>query len=233
MKQEMILVVDDDKDIVDFIKVYLGDEGYKVLKAYHGNEALTLLDAHDVDLVILDIMMPQLDGIEVCRRIREKNNIPIMILSAKATEVDKVVGLSTGADDYMVKPFSPLEFTARVKAQLRRYNYLNNHHVSVKDEKMISVNGLQIDQTSRNVVLYGKPVKLTKTEYDILLLLAKHPNRVYTLEEIFETVWKEKSFESNNTVMVHIARLRQKIEDDPRNAKIVKNVWGVGYKIEA
>lgn len=232
MKQEMILLVDDDKDIVDFIEVFLSDEGYKVLKAYHGNEALTLLDAHNVDLVILDIMMPQLDGIEVCRRIREKNNIPIMILSAKATEVDKVVGLSTGADDYMVKPFSPLEFTARVKAQLRRYNYLN-HHVSVKDEKMISVNGLQIDQTSRNVVLYGKPVKLTKTEYDILLLLAKHPNRVYTLEEIFETVWKEKSFESNNTVMVHIARLRQKIEDDPRNAKIVKNVWGVGYKIEA
>ncbi|MDQ0177986.1 response regulator transcription factor [Bacillus chungangensis] len=231
MKQEMILLVDDDKDIVDFIEVFLSDEGYKVLKAYHGNEALTLLDAHNVDLVILDIMMPQLDGIEVCRRIREKNNIPIMILSAKATEVDKVVGLSTGADDYMVKPFSPLEFTARVKAQLRRYNYLN-HHVSVKDEKMISVNGLQIDQTSRNVVLYGKPVKLTKTEYDILLLLAKHPNRVYTLEEIFETVWKEKSFDINNTVMVHIARLRQKIEDDPRNANIVKNVWGVGYKIE-
>lgn len=231
MKQEIILVVDDEKDIVDFIAVYLGDEGYKVLKAYHGDEALALLDAHDVDLVILDIMMPGLDGMEVCRRIREKNNIPIMILSAKATEVDKVVGLSTGADDYMVKPFSPLEFTARVKAQLRRYTYLNQ--VSVKDEKVISINGLQINQTSRTVVLYGKPVKLTKTEYDILLLLAKHPNRVYTLEEIFETVWKEKSFESNNTVMVHIARLRQKIEDDPRNAKIVKNVWGVGYKIEA
>ncbi|MGE6362757.1 response regulator [Bacillus paramycoides] len=231
MTQEVILIVDDDMDISNLIELYLGEEGFEVLKAYDGIEAIEVLNSNEVNLVILDIMMPKLNGIEVCRRIREKNGIPIIMLSAKSADIDKVIGLSTGADDYMVKPFSPIELTARVKAQLRRYTYLNNKFNS-QDEGIIYIKGLKIDAVSRNVTLYDKPVKLTKTEYEILLLMARNVNRIFTIEEIFESVWKEQHYESNNTVMVHIARLRGKIEDDPKDSKIVKNVWGVGYKIE-
>ncbi|EJV87818.1 response regulator transcription factor [Bacillus cereus] len=231
MTREVILIVDDDMDISNLIELYLGEEGFEVLKAYDGIEAIEVLNSNEVNLVILDIMMPKLNGIEVCRRIREKNGIPIIMLSAKSADIDKVIGLSTGADDYMVKPFSPIELTARVKAQLRRYTYLNNKFNS-QDEGIIYIKGLKIDAVSRNVTLYDKPVKLTKTEYEILLLMARNVNRIFTIEEIFESVWKEKHYESNNTVMVHIARLRGKIEDDPKDSKIVKNVWGVGYKIE-
>ncbi|WCR28353.1 response regulator transcription factor [Paenibacillus thiaminolyticus] len=233
MEQETILIVDDDRDIVEFIEVYLGREGYSTIKTHRGAEALELLLSHDIHLVILDIMMPDLDGIETCRRIRERHNIPIIMLSAKSTELDKVVGLNSGADDYMVKPFSPIELTARVKAQLRRYTYLNHKSATVSEEDVIQVKGLRIDMRSRVVTIFGRTVKLTKTEYDILLLLAKHTGRVFTMEEIYEKVWKEQYFEGNNTVMVHIARLREKIEDDPKESRIVKNIWGVGYKIES
>lgn len=231
MKQQSILIVDDDADIVQFIEVQLKQEGFKVLRAYNGEEALCILDTNDIQLVILDIMMPGMDGIEVCRKTREKYNIPVIFLSAKSSDIDKVIGLSTGADDYIVKPFSMIELVARVKAQLRRYTYFNQVP-SQLHEKKIQIKGLEIDKLSRKVTIYGKLINLTKTEYDILHLMAKHRNRVFTLEEIFESVWGETSYESNNTVMVHIARLRNKIEENPKESKIIQNVWGVGYKIE-
>lgn len=232
MKQQSILVVDDDKDIVQMIEVYLQQEGYKVVKAYDGEQALQLLLEHDIELAILDIMMPIMDGIEVCRRIRKNYNIPVMFLSAKSTDVDKVIGLSTGADDYIGKPFSVIELIARVKAQLRRYKYLNQTPVQMS-EKKIQIRELEIDEASRKVLLYGEHINLTKTEYEILHLMATHPNRVFTLEEIYESVWREAAYESNNTVMVHLARLRGKIEANPKESKFIQNVWGVGYKIES
>ena len=175
--------------------------------------------------------MPQMDGIELCRRIREKHSLPIIFLSAKSSDVDKVVGFSTGADDYIVKPFSTIEFIARVKAQLRRYTYFNQNAVQVI-EKKINIRGLEIDEVSRTVMLYGETINLTKTEYEILYLMAAAKNRVFTIEEIYESVWKERAYESDNTVMVHIARLRNKIEENPKEPKFIQNVWGVGYKIE-
>ncbi|MGG2015620.1 response regulator transcription factor [Bacillus sp. S10(2024)] len=232
MKQQSILVVDDDKDIVQMIEVYLQQEGYKVVKAYNGERALQLFLEHDIDLAILDIMMSTMDGIEVCRRIRENYNIPVMFLSAKSTDVDKVIGLSTGADDYIGKPFSVIELVARVKAQLRRYTYLNQTPVHMLERK-IQIRGLEIDEASRKVLLYGEHINLTKTEYEILHLMVTHPNRVFTLEEIYESVWRETAYESNNTVMVHLARLRGKIEVNPKESKFIQNVWGVGYKIES
>jgi two-component system, OmpR family, response regulator VanR len=228
--QETILVVDDDADINHLIDLHLSAEEFNVIQANNGIEAMHIMDSNDVHLVILDIMMPKVNGIEVCRRIREKSNIPIIMLSAKSTDVDKVIGLSTGADDYISKPFSPIELVARVRAQLRRYTYLNDS--SSKREKVIRIKGLEIDESARSVMLYGKQVKLTKTEYEILILMARNPNKVFTLEELFEYVWKEKYYDGNNTVMVHIARLRGKIEENPHEATIIKNVWGVGYKIE-
>lgn len=231
MSLQSVLVVDDDKDIVRFIELSLINEGYKILKAYNGVDAINLMNGNDICLVILDIMMPEIDGIEVCRRIREKSNIPIILLSAKDSDIDKVVGLSVGADDYVVKPFSAIELIARVKAQLRRYTFLNQSASNSMDN-LIRIHGLEINEASRMVTLYGEKIKLTKTEFDILLLMAKNPNRVFTLEEIFEGVWGDRYFEGNNTVMVHIARLREKLDEGTREDKIIKNVWGVGYKIE-
>lgn len=232
MSNEKILIVDDDKQIINLIDFYLKNEGYDILKAYNGNEALCLVENNDIDLIILDIMMPELDGMEVCRRVRMTKDIPIIILSAKSSEIDKVVGLSTGADDYVIKPFSTVELIARVKAQLRRYIYLNNRDKENIEEHLINLNGLQVNKETHNVKVYEKEINLTKTEYEIVLLMAENPNRVFPLEEIFERVWKEKYFQGNNTVMVHIARIREKIEGNPREPKIIKTVWGVGYKIE-
>lgn len=175
--------------------------------------------------------MPEIDGIELCRRIRESKPIPIIMLSARTSDMDKVFGLGAGADDYISKPFSSIELIARIKAQLRRYTYLNNRTQPVTDHKLY-IQELTIDPAARSVSLYGKSVKLTKTEYDILLLLAQNRNRVFTMEEIYEKVWKERYFSGNNSVMVHIARLREKIDDHLRESKIIKNIWGVGYKIE-
>ncbi|MCR3759412.1 response regulator transcription factor [Clostridium felsineum] len=232
MSNEKILIVDDDKEIIDFMAFNLKNEGYIVLKAYDGKEALQLVEKNEVHLIVLDIMMPELDGMEVCRRVRMTKNIPIIILSAKSSEVDKVVGLSTGADDYIVKPFSNMEFIARIKAQLRRYIYLNDNCKQKSIDSLIMVSGLEINKETFKVKVYEKEINLTKTEYEIVLLMAENPNRVFPLEEIFERVWKEKYFLGNNTVMVHIARIREKIEDNPREPKIIKTVWGVGYKIE-
>lgn len=231
MSNERILIVDDDKEIRDLIEFYLKNEGYNVLKAHNGKEALNSLENNNIQLIILDIMMPELDGMEVCRRVRMTKNIPIIILSAKSTELDKVIGLSTGADDYVTKPFSAIELIARVKAQLRRYVYLNNNDKESPVENIININGLLIDKETLKVRVYGKEINLTKTEYQIVLLMAENPNRVFPLEEIFERVWKEKYFQGNNTVMVHVARIREKIEENPRDPKIIKTVWGVGYKI--
>ncbi|PES72892.1 DNA-binding response regulator [Bacillus cereus] len=231
MEKNSILIVDDDRDIIRFINVNLEQEGFTVFSADNGEEALEVLNNNDVQLAILDVMMPQMDGIELCRRIREKYSLPIMFLSAKSSDVDKVIGFSTGADDYIVKPFSTIEFIARVKAQLRRYTYFNQNAVQVI-EKKINIRGLEIDEVSRTVMLYGETINLTKTEYDILYLLAAAKNRVFTIEEIYESVWKERAYESNNTVMVHIARLRNKIEENPKESKFIQNVWGVGYKVE-
>ncbi|KZD43632.1 DNA-binding response regulator [Bacillus cereus] len=231
MEKNSILIVDDDRDIVRFVNENLKQEGFSVFSADNGEEALEVLNNNDVQLAILDVMMPQMDGIELCRRIREKYSLPIMFLSAKSSDVDKVIGFSTGADDYIVKPFSTIEFIARVKAQLRRYTYFNQNAVQVI-KKEINIRGLEIDEVSRTVMLYGETINLTKTEYDILYLMAAAMNRVFTIEEIYESVWKERAYESNNTVMVHIARLRNKIEENPKEPKFIQNVWGVGYKIE-
>ncbi|QEL84584.1 response regulator transcription factor [Bacillus mycoides] len=231
MEKNSILIVDDDRDIIRFVNENLKQEGFSVFSADNGEEALEVLNNNDVQLAILDVMMPQMDGIELCRRIREKYSLPIMFLSAKSSDVDKVVGFSTGADDYIVKPFSTIEFIARVKAQLRRYTYFNQNAVQVI-EKKVNIRGLEIDEVSRTVMLYGETINLTKTEYDILYLMAAAMNRVFTIEEIYESVWKERAYESNNTVMVHIARLRNKIEENPKEPKFIQNVWGVGYKIE-
>ncbi|PQZ59333.1 MULTISPECIES: response regulator transcription factor [Bacillus] len=231
MEKNSILIVDDDRDIIRFITVNLKQEGFTVFSADNGEEALEVLNNNNVQLAILDVMMPQMDGIELCRRIREKYSLPIMFLSAKSSDVDKVIGFSTGADDYIVKPFSTIEFIARVKAQLRRYTYFNQNNVQVI-EKKINIRGLEIDEVSRTVMLYGQAINLTKTEYAILHLMAVARNRIFTIEEIYESVWNERAYESNNTVMVHIARLRNKIEENPKEPKFIQNVWGVGYKIE-
>ena len=232
MSNEKILIVDDDKEIINLMNFNLKNEGYSILKAYNGKDALQLVENNDIHLIILDIMMPGIDGMEVCRRVRVIKNIPIIILSAKSSDIDKVIGLSTGADDYIVKPFSTMELIARVKAQLRRYIYLNDSDKEKSEDCLININGLQINKETLSVKVYEKEINLTKTEYEIVLLMAENPNRVFPMEKIFQRVWKEKYFQGNNTVMVHIARIREKIEENPREPRIIKTVWGVGYKIE-
>lgn len=232
MQETNILVVDDEKEIADLIEIYLVSDGYKVYKAYNAVEGLNILDKEDIKLVLLDIMMPGMDGLSMCRKIREKSNIPIIILSAKSTDLDKIVGLGTGADDYVTKPFNPLELTARVKSQLRRYTQLNPGSDRSRPDQEIQIRGLSINKENHKVSVYGEEVKLTPIEFDILYLLASNPGRVFSTDEIFERVWNEKVYEANNTVMVHIRRLRGKMKEDTRSEKIITTVWGVGYKIE-
>ena len=227
-----ILVVDDEKEIADLVEIYLVSDGYKVHKAYNAEEGFKILEEQKIELVLLDIMMPGMDGLEMCRLIRENNNIPIIMLSAKSTDLDKILGLSTGADDYVVKPFNPLELTARVKSQLRRYTQLNPGKPIEEVESDIQIHGLQINKENHMVTVFGEEVKLTPIEFDILFLLASNPGRVFSTDEIFERVWNEKVYEANNTVMVHIRRLRGKLHEDERSKKIISTVWGVGYKIE-
>ncbi len=231
MENANILVVDDDREIADLVAIHLKGEGYNVYKAYGGREALKIFEKEDIDLAILDIMMPVVDGREVCAKIREKSTIPIIMLSAKDGEKDKVDGLINGADDYVTKPFNTMELIARVKSQLRRYQSFGG--VEQKKPDYIELENLWMDKNLHQVKAYGKDVKLTPIEFDILFLMASNPNTVFSTDEIFERVWKEKSFEMSNTVMVHIRRIREKIELNPREAQIVKTVWGVGYKIEA
>jgi len=227
-----ILVVDDEKEIAELVEIYLVSDGYKVFKAGSALEGLEILATEDIQIILIDIMMPDMDGLEMCKKIRETNNIPIIMLSAKSTDLDKIVGLQTGADDYVVKPFNPLELTARVKSQLRRYTQLNPNNIIEADKNEISIKGLKINKDNHKVVVYGEEIKLTPIEFDILYLLASNPEKVFNTDEIFENVWNEKVYEVNNTVMVHIRRLRGKMKEDMRQKKIITTVWGVGYKIE-
>ena len=231
MEQINILVVDDDKEIAELVEIHLVGDGFRVFKAYDGHEAMRVMEKEKIMLAVLDIMMPGMSGIELCQRIREKSNIPIIMLSAKSTDLDKIMGLGNGADDYVSKPFNPLELTARVKSQLRRYTSLNPGSDRCAETE-VTVRDLTINRETRCVTSYGRDVKLTPIEFDILYLLASNPGKVFSTDEIFERVWNEKMYEANNTVMVHIRRLREKIEMDPKNAEIIKTVWGVGYKLE-
>lgn len=233
MSQMNILVVDDEREIADMVEIYLVSDGYKVFKANNAQEGLDILDKEEIHLVLLDIMMPGMDGLEMCRRIREISNIPIIMMSAKSTDLDKILGLGTGADDYVTKPFNTLELTARVKSQLRRYTQLNPNSTAREAEKNeIAIRGLVINKDNHKVTVFDEEIKLTPIEFDILYLLASNPGKVFSTDEIFERVWNEKVYEANNTVMVHIRRLRGKMKEDTRENKIITTVWGVGYKIE-
>ena len=226
-----ILVVDDEQEIADLVEIYLNNDGFDVIKAYDGEECLEKLKEHpEIRVIILDVMMPKMDGMETCRRIRRTSNIPIIMLSAKTADMDKILGFGTGVDDYVTKPFNPLELTARVKSQLKRYQAIQGMPTS---PDVITVRDLEINKSSHRVKRGDEELSLTPIEFEILCLLAGNPNRVYSTDEIFEQVWKEQVYEVNNTVMVHIRRLREKIEDDPKNPSLIKTVWGVGYKIEA
>lgn len=223
-----VLVVDDEPDIRDVIHVYLRNEGYHVIEAADGLEALHIIKTTSVQLIILDVMMPVLDGIQACLKIREVSNTPIIMLSAKEEDIDKITGLTTGADDYMVKPFNPLELLARVRAQLRRQTLIGKAEYN----SLILVKDLVIDKSKHSVKLKENDIPLTPLEFSILELLASHPGQVFSSEKIYETVWKEPYGYSDNTVMVHIRNLREKLEVNPREPQYIKTVWGVGYKVD-
>ncbi|MFD0868265.1 sigma-54 dependent response regulator [Chlamydia abortus] len=225
-----ILLVDDEKEIIDLLEIYLKNEGYRLLKASDGAEALELLNTNDVDLIILDVMMPNMDGIQACMKIREEKHMPIIMLSAKGREIDKITGLSIGADDYVTKPFSPLEILARVKSQLRRYRQLNVSP-SKNDNEMI-IDDLVINIATHKVTVDQNEVRLTPREFSILEVLARNRGIVLSMEQIYEEVWNEPFFEANNTLMVHIRKIREKIEKDPSKPQYIKTVWGIGYTIE-
>lgn len=224
-----VLVTDDDQDIRDGIEIYLKNEGYQVLKAANGLEAIELLENHEVHVIILDIMMPKLDGISATFKIREQRNIPIIMLSAKAEDSDKIHGLSVGADDYVTKPFHPMELVARVKSQLRRYVTLGTYQDKAQ---RIEIDGLVLDSESKEVTLHGDSIKLTPIEFKITELLMANAGRVFSINDIYERVWNEPAYNAENIVAVHIRKIREKIETDPKNPRYLKVVWGVGYKIE-
>ncbi|MBR3683738.1 MAG: response regulator transcription factor [Lachnospiraceae bacterium] len=226
-----ILVCDDDKEIVDAIEIYLVQEEFSVIKAYDGEQAVEMLKKNKVDLILLDIMMPVLDGIQAAVKIRKISSVPIIMLSAKSEDTDKILGLNMGADDYVTKPFNPLELIARIKSQLRRYTKLSNN---VKENNAVfSSGGLVMNTETKEVFVDDEPVKLTPIEYRILLLLVKNQGRVFSIDEIYENIWNEEPFaSSDNTVAVHIRHIREKIEINPREPKYLKVVWGVGYKVE-
>jgi len=227
-----ILIVDDDREIANLIDIYLKNEGFDTTQAYDGAEALEELARREYHLIVLDVMMPKLDGMEVCRKVREVGAIPILMVSAKAEDMDKILGLMTGADDYVVKPFNPLELVVRVKSLLRRaYQYAHPVASAAEEEGLLKLGELRINRATHSVEVDGRPVHLTSTEFGILYLLASNPGRVFSAEDIFQQVWKEKYFESNNTVMVHISKLRDKLEHE-LGRKLITTVWGVGYKIE-
>ena len=225
-----ILVCDDDKEIVDAIEIYLLQEGYKVEKAYDGEQALEILHNKKIDLMVIDVMMPKLDGIRATFQVRKTSSIPIIILSAKTEDADKILGLNVGADDYVTKPFNPLELVARVKSQLRRYTTLSS---SVQGETTYEAGGLVINDDLKKVTVDGEEVKLTPIEYNILLLLMKNKGKVYSISQIYEEIWNEEAIGADNTVAVHIRHIREKIEIKPKEPRYLKVVWGVGYKIEA
>ena len=226
-----ILVCDDDKDIVEAIDIYLTQEGYEVLKAYDGDEAIKVLKRNEVDLLIMDVMMPRLDGIRATLKIRENMSLPIIILSAKSEDAEKILGLNIGADDYMTKPFNPLELVARVKSQLRRYTQLGSTARS-DNQSEFRTGGLVIRDDLKEVTVDGEKVKLTPIEYNILLLLVKNQGKVFSINQIYENIWNEEAIGADNTVAVHIRHIREKIEINPKEPRYLKVVWGVGYKVE-
>ena len=226
-----ILVCDDDKEIVDAIDIYLSQEGYHILKAYDGLQAIEIMKKEEVHLILLDIMMPNLDGIRATRKIRETSSVPIIMLSAKSEDVDKILGLNIGADDYITKPFNPLELIARVKSQLRRYTQLGNLATEEK-EAVYVCGGLVVNDDLKTVTVDGEPVKLTPIEYNILVLVIKNQGKVFSIEQIYENIWNEEAIGADNTVAVHIRHIREKIEINPREPRYLKVVWGIGYKIE-
>lgn len=225
-----ILAVDDDKEIVKAIEIYLGKENYKILKAYDGEQAIKQIKENDIHLVILDIMMPNKDGIETLEEIRKSKNIPVILLSAKSEDIDKVNGLNVGADDYVTKPFNPVELIARVNALIRRYTKLG---AIQEKEGLIKTGELTIDDELKKVIVEGKEVKLTPTEYNILRFLTKNKGKVFSIDEIYTNIWEEESFAAENIIAVHIRHIREKIEINPKEPKYLKVIWGVGYKIES
>lgn len=228
-----ILVCDDEKEIVDAIEIYLTQEGFRVFKAYDGEEALEILKKEEIHLLLLDLMMPKMDGIHAIMKIRQDSSIPIIILSAKTQDTDKVLGLNLGADDYMAKPFNPLELIARVKSQIRRYTSLGSVSGQAESsEKIYRTGDLVINDDRKEVTVDGELVKLTRIEYNILLFLVQNKGKVFSIDQIYEEIWKEEAFGADNTVTVHIRHIREKIEIDPKNPKYLKVIWGIGYKVE-
>ena len=225
-----ILVCDDDREIVDAIEIYLSQDGYKIYKAYDGEQAIQILDKEDIHLLIMDIMMPRLDGIRATLKIREYSSIPIIILSSKSEETDKILGLNIGADDYICKPFNPLELVARVKSNLRRYTSLGS--LTGENKAIYQVGGLILNDDIKQVTVDDEPVKMTPIEYNILLLLMKNQGRVFSINQIYESIWNEDAIGADNTVAVHIRHIREKIEINPKEPRYLKVVWGVGYKID-
>ena len=225
-----ILVCDDDREIVDAIEIYLSQDGYKIYKAYDGEQAIQILDKEDIHLLIMDIMMPRLDGIRATLKIREYSSIPIIILSAKSEDTDKILGLNIGADDYICKPFNPLELVARVKSNLRRYTSLGS--LTGENKAIYQVGGLILNDDIKQVTVDDEPVKMTPIEYNILLLLMKNQGRVFSINQNYESIWNEDAIGADNTVAVHIRHIREKIEINPKEPRYLKVVWGVGYKID-
>ena len=225
-----VLVCDDEKDIVSALKIYLTSEGYQVFEAYNGREALEIMNRETVHLVLMDIMMPEMDGIQAMVKIREISNVPVILLTAKSEDTDKILGLTVGADDYITKPFNPVELQARVRSQIRRYMLLGSGNQQL--EAKFTIGGIEMDDRAKEVTLDGEIVNLTRTEYDILKLLMEHPGEVYSPNQIYESVWKEDAFGTENTVAVHIRHLREKIEYNPAEPRYLKVVWGRGYKME-
>ncbi len=230
MGQLNILVCDDDKEIVEAIQIYLENEGYEVFCAYNGEQAIKILEKEEIHLLIIDVMMPKMDGIRATLKIRETSSVPIIILSAKTEDTDKILGLNVGADDYLAKPFNPLELMARVKSQLRRYTKLGA--IAGDNKSIFSVGGLVMNDELKEVRVDGEPVKMTPIEYNILLLLVKNQGKVFSINQIYENIWNEDAIGADNTVAVHIRHIREKIEINPKEPRYLKVVWGVGYKIE-
>ena len=230
--EERILVVDDEREIADLLELYLKNDGYTVCKFHNGADALECIENTDIALAILDVMLPDIDGFQICRKIREKYYFPVIMLTAKIESGDKIMGLTLGADDYITKPFNSLEVVARVKTQLRRYRKYNQPANSAEEQNEYDIRGLVINNDSHKCTLFGKELQLTPIEFSILWYLCENRGRVVSSEELFEAVWKEKYFNSNNTVMAHIGRLREKMHEPARHPKFIKTVWGVGYEIE-
>ena len=227
-----ILICDDDKDIVSALDIYLTSEGYKTFPAYDGNQAIKVVEQNDIHLILMDVMMPGLDGIRATAKLREKCNVPIILLTAKSEDADKVLGLNIGADDYVTKPFNPMEVMARVKSQLRRYTTLGGRNAPAQNSDQLTNGGVVLDDGAKTVTVDGDGVNLTPIEFNILRLLLQHPGQVFSTTQIYEQVWNDAAYGSENTVAVHIRHLREKIEIDPANPRYIKVVWGLGYKME-